>query len=124
MMLETIKETLKSKRGYDAESKFLHDRACDLRCKLTDKQKERMLFLDEQLACIQIWLTLLTEDEVYVITRHFIDGIDIPGVAAEYQKQWGNEYAKTDRTIKTYQRRALDKIEKFEQMKQLLIQDK
>lgn len=69
-------------------------------------------------------LTLLTEDEVYVITRHFIDGIDIPRVAAEYQKQWGNEYAKTDRTIKTYQRRALDKIEKFEQMKQLLIQDK
>lgn len=122
-MLEMIRETLKSKRNYDAKSKYLHDRAYDRRCKLTNKQKERMEFLDEQLACIQTWLTLLTEDEAYVIERHLIDGIDIPRIAAEYQKRWGDEYAKTDRTIKVYQRKALNKIAKFEQTKQSWIQD-
>lgn len=58
-----------------------------------------MEFLNKQLVCIQTWLTLLTEDEVYIIEWHLIDGIDIPRIAAEYQKRWGDEYAKTDRTI-------------------------
>lgn len=122
-MLEMIRETLKSKRNYDAESRFLHNRACDLRCKLTAKQNERMAFLDERLTCIQTWLALLTEDEAYVVTRHLIDGVDIPRIAVEYQRRWGDEYAKTDRTIKAYQRRALDKIAKFEETKQAWISD-
>ena len=121
MILETIRETLKNKRCYDAERKFLHDCACNHRCKLNDKQKERMLFLVGQLTCIQTWLTLLTEDEAYVIERHLIDGVDIPRVAAEYQKRWGEEYAKTERTLKSYQRRAIEKIAKFEEAKQLWI---
>lgn len=123
MKLEIIRDTLRSKKSYEAESKFLHDRASDLRCKLTVKQKERMMFLDEQLACIQTWITLLAEDEAYVVTRHLIDGIDIPRVAAEYQKRWGDEYAKTERTIKAYQRKALEKIAKFERTKQSWISD-
>lgn len=64
---------------------------------------------------------VLTEDEAYVIERHLIDGVDIPRVAAEYQKRWGEEYAKTERTLKSYQRRAIEKIAKFEEAKQLWI---
>ena len=82
-----------------------------------------MRYLDERLNCIQTWLALLTEDEAYVVKRHLIDGIDIPRITKEYQKRWGDEYAKTERTIKAYQRRALNKIVRFEQTKQMLIKE-
>lgn len=122
-MLGMIRDTLRNKRSYEAESKFLHDRDEDLRCKLTNRQNERMRYLDERLNCIQTWLALLTEDEAYVVKRHLIDGIDIPRITKEYQKRWGDEYAKTERTIKAYQRRALNKIVRFEQTKQMLIKE-
>lgn len=64
---------------------------------------------------------LLTEDERFVIQRHLIDGIDIPRIVIEYKERWGNEYEKTERTIKSYQRKALKKIARFEETKQKLI---
>lgn len=119
LMQRQIRDVLKNKKIYDAESQFLHSRIVDCKTNFTIAQKKRMLFLDEQLTCIQTWLALLTEDEAYVVTRHIIDGVDIPRITLEYQKRWGDEYTKTERTIKTYQRKALAKIEKFEQIKQM-----
>ena len=68
-------------------------------------------------------MDLLTEDESFVIRRHLFDGIDIPRIAIEYRERWGEEFGKTDRTIKTYQKKALQKIAAFENMKKNLIDE-
>lgn len=118
-----IKETLSKKRSYEAELRFLQERLKDQRNKVTVKQQERMEFLEYQLLCISSWMTLLSEDEAFVIQRHLIDSIDIPRIAVEYRERWGEEFGKTERTIKTYQRRALQRIEEFEKQKDELLQD-
>jgi len=59
----------------------------------------------------------------YVIQRHLIDGVDIPRIVVEYRERWGEEFAKTERTIKTYQRRALEKIQRFEEKTYTLMKE-
>lgn len=122
-MVEMIRDTLRKKRDFEAESRFLRDRFNDHRYKPTAKQKDRLAYLDEQLSRIDTWLTLLTEDESYVIQRHLVDGVDIPRVTVEYRERWGEEFAKTERTIKTYQRRALEKIKRFEEKTHALMKE-
>ncbi len=122
-MVEMIRDTLRKKRDYEAERRFLHDRFNDRRYKPTVKQQEKLVYLDDQLACIETWLTLLTEDEAFVTQRHLVDGVDIPRVTVEFRERWGDEFAKTERTIKTYQRRALEKIMRFEEKKRELMEE-
>lgn len=120
-MEDRIKEILKAKRNLEAEGIFIRNRIEDQRYKENPQLLERRSAIGHQLANIESWLTLLSEDERYVIQRHLIDGIDIPRVAIEYRERWGDDYAKTDRTIKSYQRRALQKIARFEKAKKALI---
>lgn len=117
--MESIKETLMKKRDYAAEHRYLKQLCNEHDNLITEKQKERWTFLSNQLHCIDTWMSLLSEDEAYVVQRHLIDGIDIPRIAIEYRERWGEEYGKTDRTIKSYQRRALEKIDMFEQRKRV-----
>lgn len=119
--MEAIKQTLLKRRDYEAESRFLKQYLNDYRHKDTVNQKERLSYLEEQLHNISVWMELLTEDEAFVIKRHLFDGIDVPRIAIEYRERWGDEFGKTERTIKTYQRRALQKIAAFEEMKEKLI---
>lgn len=120
-MEDRIKTILKMKRDLEAESHFLHKRLEDRRFKPNPELEERMNTVDDQLSNIKSWLMLLTEDERYVIQRHLIDGIDIPRIGIEYRERWGEEFAKTERTIKSYQRKALQKLARFEKTKQALI---
>lgn len=110
----TIKEILSKKRQYEAESRFL----CSLGNEKAQSSPDYMPAeggkLEMLLKRIDLWLALLSEDEAFVITRHLIDGIDIPRIALEYERKWGGEFAKTERTIKIYQSRALKKIAEFE----------
>ena len=122
-MVEMIRDTLLKKRDYEAERRFLHDHFNDHRYKPTAKQQERLAYLDTQLTCIETWLTLLTDDESFVMQRHLVDGVDIPRVTVEFRERWGNEYAKTESTIKTYLRRALEKIKRFEEKKRELMDE-
>ena len=122
-MMEMIRSTLRKKRDYEAEKRFLRERFNDHRYKPTDKQRERLAYLEEQLSRIDAWMMLLTEDESYVIQRHLVDGVDILRVTVEYRERWGEEFAKTDRTIKTYPRRALEKIKQFEEKTQALMSE-
>lgn len=62
-------------------------------------------------------MKLLSEDEAFVTQRHMIDGIDIPRIVVEYEARWGREFAKSERTIKTYQQRAINRIAEFEKRK-------
>lgn len=121
-MNDMIKQTLLKKRDYEAEFRFLQQYLSKNRNKNTAKQEERLCFLEQQLQCIAVWMELLTEDEAFIIKRHLFDGINIPRIAIEYRERWGEEFGKTERTIKTYQRKALQKIASFEQMKKNLME--
>lgn len=121
-MTDLVKNTLLKRRDYEAEYRFLKFYLEDIRHKDNTMQQERFSFLEQQLHTIEVWMELLTEDEAFVIRRHLFDGIDIPRIAIEYRERWGEEFGKTERTIKTYQRRALRKIEGFELMKQKLLE--
>lgn len=122
-MTELIKQTLLKKRDYEAEYRFLQQYLSDNRHKNVDRQKERLSFLEQQLQSITVWMELLTEDESFVIKRHLFDGVDIPRITIEYRERWGDEFSKTDRTIKAYQKKALQKIASFEEMKKNLMDD-
>ncbi len=121
-MTELIKDTLMKKRDYEAEYRFLKFHLENTRNKDNAIQQERLSFLEKQLHNIEVWMELLTEDEAFVVRRHLFDGIDIPRIAIEYRERWGEEYGKTERTIKTYQRRALQKIAGFELLKNKLLE--
>lgn len=122
-MTELIKQTLLKKRDYEAEYRFLQQYLSDNRHKNVDRQKERLSFLEQQLQSITVWMELLTEDESFVIKRHLFDGVDIPRITIEYRERWGDEFSKTDRTIKAYQKKALQKIASFEETKKNLMDD-
>lgn len=118
-MENEAKTLLTKKRDLEAEGRFLHAKMKDGR--RNSKLKERPQEVDEQLARIENWLLLLTEDEAHVITRHLIDGIDLARVAVEYKERWGEDFSKTERTLKSYQRKALLKIARFEKQNEALI---
>ena len=122
-MTEAIKQILLKKRDYEAEYRFLQQFLGDNRHKNTAKQEDRLKHLEQLLQSISVWMELLTEDEAFVIKRHLFDGIDIPRIAIEYRERWGEEFGKTDRTIKAYQKKALQKIVVFENMKKKLIEE-
>lgn len=110
----TIKEILSKKRQYEAESRFLCSHEYQEAQSSPDYMQVEGRKLEMLLKRIDLWLALLSEDEAFVITRHLIDGIDIPRISLEYERKWGGEFAKTERTIKMYQSRALKKIAEFE----------
>lgn len=113
-MEKIVKVSLMQKRNFEAESRFLHAKSNDKRFKVGKQFNDRLLYVDEQLSRIETWLLMLTDDEAQVVTRHLIDGIDLPRVAAKYKERWGEDYSKIERTIKSYQRKALQKITRFE----------
>ena len=110
-MRDQIVQILKSKRQYEAEQKLL---LTQNDTDISSGRQDRLSFLNHQLHHIDVWLVLLSEDESFVIKRHYFDGIDIPRIAVEYKQRWGEEFGKTERTIKKYQKKALEKIEQFE----------
>lgn len=120
--MEEIRSILKSKREYEAEYVYLDNFLKNMKQESTVKQQERFLFLKARLTCIESWMALLPEDEALVTKRHLIDGIDIPRIVIEYQERWGIEFGKTERTIKMYQRRALQRIMAFEEKKKNLLE--
>lgn len=67
----------------------------------------------KKLAAIRAWLLLLYEEERFVITRHLFDGFTWPMVVKDYEARWGVQDGKAERTLKRYQRTALQKIANF-----------
>lgn len=67
--------------------------------------------LRKKIAVIEAWLRLLTDDEWFVITKHLVDQLTWAMVLGEYEKRWGSEQVRDERTLKRTQARALQKIE-------------
>ena len=74
----------------------------------------KLEFISNQIQRAELWMKLLSDDEAYVLKRHLVDGIDIGRIAIEYKERWGEEFTKTERTLRSYQRRAFKKIQCFE----------
>ena len=108
-----VKEMLCLRRVYMAESKMLTICLSELPNATGSANAARLKQLQKWLAVIDIWLLLLSEDEAFVVKRHLIDGIDWPRVTLEYERIWGAAYAKAERTLRSYQKSALDKIVTF-----------
>lgn len=73
---------------------------------------ERLLRLRRVNAMLRNWLSVLSEDEAYVIQRHLIHGVSWPRLEAEHRIIW-QEYAKTKRTLMRYEKNALAKIQRL-----------
>lgn len=114
-MEDKIRQLIRQRRPIEAEVRILRSCFNDNTQMVDSAKAQRMCFLEHQIALIDGWLLLLNEDEAYVVKRHLIDGIDWPRVAMEYKGIWGEDYAKTERTLKTYQKRAMEKILRFAQ---------
>lgn len=71
---------------------------------------EETLTLRRKLAVIEAWLQLLTEEERFVITKHFLDQLPWPLLLKEYEKQWGSSQIRHMRTLKRFQAIALKKM--------------
>jgi len=112
-MTSKIRALLEAKRQIESESQELHRKLNDGRHNPTEALVSRVAKIDRQLSMMSVWLNLLNEDEAFVIQRHLIDGIDFPRTVVEFAEKWGVEYAKTERTLQSYQRKALAKIHKF-----------
>ncbi len=110
---DKIKDLIRQRRPIEAEAKILRSCYNGNTRKVDSAKAERVNTLDEQIALIDGWLLLLNEDEAYVVKRHLVDGIDWPRIAMEYKGIWGDDYAKSERTLKTYQKRAMEKILRF-----------
>lgn len=73
---------------------------------------EQLMLLREKNAIVEGWISILSEDEAYVIQRHLVDGITWPRVEAEYADKW-KAFGKCQRTLMRYQLNALQKIRCF-----------
>lgn len=92
--MDEIKLLLRNTHDFEAERKFLLSKLENCNGKANEQIKARLDYVNEQLSTIQIWMTLLSEDEAFVTRRHLIEGIDIPRIVVEYGERWGNEFAK------------------------------
>ena len=82
--MDEIKLLLRNTHDFEAERKFLLSKLEDCNGRVNEQIKARLDYVNEQLSTIQIWMTLLSEDEAFVTRRHLIEGIDIPRIVVEY----------------------------------------
>lgn len=104
-----IKE-VKKRRAYAAEL-FAFERLMRRNvCLMTNENVE---LLKSKVAMIDAWIEMLPADYAYVVKRHLVDGVEWEFVTFEYQKIWGYENARSTRTLKRFQTKALDIIEAY-----------
>jgi hypothetical protein len=104
MCTDTVKKILSQYRALQSEY--------DMRIALLPggKPDEGALILKQKIAVIEAWLRLLTEEERFVITKHFVDQLPWPLLLIEQEKQWGLSQARSLRTLKRFQSNALEKM--------------
>lgn len=72
---------------------------------------EQLRRLRRQLDTIDAWYALMTQEERFVIERHFTGKLSWPYIEVEYAQQWGQSMTRNERTLKRYQASALRKIQ-------------
>lgn len=75
-------------------------------------QIEQLRQCQEKRQMIENWLSLLNDDELFVIQRHLIDEVIWSQLEEEYAARTGS-FPKVRRTLMRYQNKALEKILRF-----------
>lgn len=79
-----------------------------------DPERQRRLdLLEAKRIIIESWLGLLSDDELYVIHRHLIDGLSWSKLEEEFARLRGQERAKSERMLKLNQKTAIMKMAAF-----------
>ena len=79
---------------------------------LSFPQKEQLKQCKEEKQMIENWLSLLNDDELFVIQRHLIDEVIWSQLEEEYASRTVS-FPKVCRTLMRYQNKALEKILHF-----------
>jgi len=79
---------------------------------LNFNQKKRLEEMRKNKRMIENWLSILSDEERYIIQLHLIDGKSWKRIEAEYEQKDEYEYRAT-RTLMRYQQQALKKIEEY-----------
>ena len=58
-------------------------------------------------------LQLVTVQEALTVRLHLIDGLEWVCITHEFQQRWGEDCYKAERTLKSYNQRALKKMAEF-----------
>lgn len=109
---EIVLEYLKTYREANAERHKLEAKKRRCGCDMSKHEMERLNFLAERCEMVEEWLDMLPDDKVFVIQRHLIDEVDFKRIEIEHAERW-HEYGKSERTLKRYQKNALEKIIKY-----------
>lgn len=59
---------------------------------------------------VKAWLNLLPKDERLIVQKHVIDGLDWTRTSAEFDRIWGYENGRSERTMKRKQAAAIRRI--------------
>lgn len=76
-------------------------------------QSEAIQTLRRKITIIESWLHILTEEERFTVTQHILVDLPWPLVVVEYEMRWGPKEAKAERTLKRFQKTAIDRIVRF-----------
>lgn len=74
-----------------------------------EKKRIQIRNLEERCALVKSWLGLLSDDEALIVEQHLIAGIDMARLEQMYRERWG-EFGKSERTLRRYQKKAIEKI--------------
>jgi len=69
--------------------------------------------LKQKVAVVHSWLSILSDEQRFVVTKHLLDRLPWPLVVIEYEKRWGIKAGKAERTLKRFQSQALQTIITF-----------
>lgn len=85
------------------ESDIIMFKALNINRNTFEKRKRQKQIIDS-------WLYLLNEYERWIVKVHLISGLSWPLVVNEFEKKWGKEQARDERTLKRVQAKAINKI--------------
>lgn len=106
----TLKQLLLKYRLIISERDIFLIKKNDPEYAIEEAEGQRLATLERLIAMLDCCLALLSDDEKFVVETHLIKGCDWIRVVDEYKKSRGIECEKTERTLKSYQKRALEKM--------------
>ncbi len=106
---EMILEYLTTHREASAERRRLEAKKRRCGCDMPKSEEDRLNLLAERCEMVEEWLDMLPDDKAFVIRRHLIDEVDFKRIEIEHLERW-HEYGKSARTLRRYQKIALERI--------------
>ena len=112
VMEQFIKDTIRYYKQNCVQQRLLQNRLHNHAPPATDIQTSTLLQMAKRNQMVEGWLSILSDDEVFVVRKHLMEELDWPRIEAERRDKWG-ELGKTERTLKRYQKKAIEKIIRF-----------